>query len=148
MVVCPNCGAKFSAAHPSTPPMTTEKGEGNPQVAVQLVKCPMCETRFLAKTRITPLRTANVKNGIERIRTIEDELMQTLKALREKIQALEAERAVLLEEIEKLKTAAESRASALEGEVGQMREEVKSLKELLGSNEKQAEPSVQNPNSA
>ncbi len=82
---------------------------------------------------------ANVKNEVERIRGIRGEFMQTLKALREKIQALEAERAGLMGDLEKLRKAAESRALALEAEVSQMREEVKSLKELLGTVEKQVQ---------
>jgi hypothetical protein len=71
--------------------------------------------------------------------------MQTLKDLREKIQALETERAKLLGEIEGLRKAAESRAAALEGEVNQMREEAKSLRDLVGSASKEAAsaPNVQ-----
>jgi hypothetical protein len=44
--------------------------------------------------------------------------MQTLKALRERIQALETEKVGLMVEVEKLRKAAEARASALEAEVG------------------------------
>ena len=57
--------------------------------------------------------------------------MQTLKELREKIQALEAERTRLMGEIEGLRKQAEARAAALEAEVGQMREEAKSLNAIL-----------------
>ncbi|MCW4018542.1 MAG: hypothetical protein NWF00_07695 [Candidatus Bathyarchaeota archaeon] len=56
-----------------------------------------------------------------------------LQDLREKIQALEAERTRLLVEIGEMRKAAESRVAALESEVGQMREEAKALRELLGN---------------
>ena len=71
--------------------------------------------------------------------------MQTLRELREKIQALETERARLMSEIEGLKKVAESRIIRLEGEIKQMREEAKSLSELLGTNSKEAvsAPNVQ-----
>ena len=58
--------------------------------------------------------------------------MQTLKALRERIQALEKEKATLMGEVEKLRKAAETRTLTLEAEVDQMREEAKGLKDLLG----------------
>ena len=76
-----------------------------------------------------------------------DEFMATLKVLREKIEALEAEKAELMVEVEKLRKAAELRANALEGEVVQMREEAKSLKQLLGTAvvEKQVPPPPQKP---
>ena len=48
---------------------------------------------------------------------------------------MEAERANLLLEIEKLKKMAESKVSALESEISMLREEVKSLRELLGYEE-------------
>ena len=80
---------------------------------------------------------ANVKNKSERINQIREELMQTLKDLREKIEALETERSHLMVEIESLRKAAESRAANLEGEVNLMREEAKSLRELLGNNSKE-----------
>ncbi|MCW4011000.1 MAG: hypothetical protein NWF05_10340 [Candidatus Bathyarchaeota archaeon] len=59
--------------------------------------------------------------------------MQTLKELREKIQALEAERKRLIGEIEVLRKTAEARAATLESEVSRLREEAKSLRELTGS---------------
>ncbi len=55
----------------------------------------------------------------------------TLRDLREKIKALEAERARLMVEIEGMRKTAESRLATLEMEVGQMREEAKALHELL-----------------
>ncbi|MCX8150878.1 MAG: hypothetical protein N3D85_05200 [Candidatus Bathyarchaeota archaeon] len=39
---------------------------------------------------------ANVKNSVEKIRDLRADLMQTLKALREKIQILESEKKNLL----------------------------------------------------
>ena len=60
---------------------------------------------------------------VEKIKEIREGLTQTLRALREKINTLETERASLLVEIEQLKKVAESRANALEVEVKQLREE-------------------------
>jgi uncharacterized coiled-coil DUF342 family protein len=123
--------------------------EGKANSVVRVVACSSCGTNFPAQvTHKTPSEeTANVKNAAERIRGVRDKFMATLKALREKIQALETERAALLVEVEKLRKAAELRATALEGEVSQMREEVKSLKELLGTSagEKQVAAPVQKP---
>jgi len=72
---------------------------------------------------------------VKKIKEIREGLTQTLRALREKINTLETERASLLVEIEQLKKVAESRANALEVEVKQLREEIKSLRELLGVSE-------------
>jgi hypothetical protein len=69
--------------------------------------------------------------------------MQTLKALRERIQALETEKTALMVEVERLRKTAEARVVSLEAEVGQIREEAKSLKELLA--EKQAQVAVPLP---
>jgi predicted nucleic acid-binding Zn-ribbon protein len=57
--------------------------------------------------------------------------MQTLKELKEKIAALETERAKLLSEVYELRKAAEAKVAALEGEVGTMRQEAQSLRDLL-----------------
>jgi hypothetical protein len=57
--------------------------------------------------------------------------MQTTKDLREKIQALKAERIQLMSEIESLRKAAESRAATLEVEIKQMQEDAKSLRDTL-----------------
>lgn len=83
---------------------------------------------------------ANVKNRVERIERIREELKLTLRDLREKIKALEAERTRLMVEIEEMRKTAESRVAALETEVGQMREEAKSLRELLGVTPKETAP--------
>lgn len=142
MSVCPNCGAKVATAAKIWPVSgKTTKSQGESGVFVGLFECPECKTKFNAGVQLEEesVQTANVKNEAARIRGIREEFMQTLKALREKIQALETERADLMNEIEKLRKAAESRAVALESEVSQMREEVKSLKELLGASEKQVQ---------
>jgi uncharacterized Zn finger protein (UPF0148 family) len=119
VAVCPNCGVKVYVAKNAS-----EAG---------LLVCPSCKTRFEAVEASGNMAgsTANVKKGISRIRVIRIEVMQTLKALREKIQALETEKATLIVEVEKLRKAAETRALTLESEVGQMRDEVKTLKDLL-----------------
>jgi len=57
--------------------------------------------------------------------------MQTLKDLREKIRALETEKASLLAEIEQLKKTAEAKATALEQEVAALKDEAEALKKLL-----------------
>jgi hypothetical protein len=62
--------------------------------------------------------------------------MQDLKDLKDKIQSLETERTLLMNEVESLRKAAEIRAAALESDVNQMRQEAKGLRELLGSEEK------------
>jgi uncharacterized coiled-coil DUF342 family protein len=65
----------------------------------------VCKTKFNSRVRLEEesAQTANVKNEVARIRGIREEFMQTLKALREKIQALETERAGLMGEIVKLR---------------------------------------------
>jgi uncharacterized Zn finger protein (UPF0148 family) len=131
MAVCPNCGAKVYTAKTAS--------------EARLLVCPSCKTRFEvveASGNISGA-TANVKKGISRIRVIRGEVMQTLKVLREKIQALETEKATLIVEVEKLRKAAETRALTLETEVGQMREELKSLKDLLA--EKSGQVQVPQP---
>ena len=59
--------------------------------------------------------------------------MSNLKNVVEKIRTLETERKNLLLEIEELKKMADSKAKALESEVSMLREEVKSLRILLGA---------------
>ncbi len=62
--------------------------------------------------------------------------MDTLTALKEKIQSLETERNRLSNEVDALRKAVEARAAALERDVNQMREEAHMLQEILGTNEK------------
>ncbi len=57
--------------------------------------------------------------------------MQTLKELKEKIAALEAERSRLLAEVADLRQAAQAKVAALETEVAQIRAEAQSLRELV-----------------
>ena len=109
----------------------SKRGEGI-KLTTGRYECPDCEKRF----RVTlGKRTVTHKSVIEKIRDIEEGLMQTLKKLRERIETLESEKANLLKEIEQLKKAAEKKADTLEDEVSSLREEVKSLKELLGYTE-------------
>jgi len=148
--VCPNCGAKLAELQVrSIPAAENKKAAGSIQSAFRLIVCPSCGTKFPSRVAVDmqSATTANVKNAAERIRGVRDEFMATLKVLREKIQALEAEKAELMVEVEKLRKAAELRANALEGEVAQMREEAKSLKQLLGTAvaEKQVPPPPQKP---
>ncbi len=67
--------------------------------------------------------------------------MNNLKNLVEKLRTLETERQNLLLEIEELKKMADSKAKALESEISMLREEVKSLRILLGAEE--TEPPVE-----
>jgi predicted nucleic acid-binding Zn-ribbon protein len=57
--------------------------------------------------------------------------MVTLKGLREKIENLENEKAMLMEEVEKLRKEAEEKAAALECEVAVLRKEAEQLKKML-----------------
>jgi hypothetical protein len=61
--------------------------------------------------------------------------MDTLNALKEKIQSLEAERLRLSNEVDALRKAVEARAAALERDVSQMREQAVMLRDILGNNE-------------
>ncbi len=139
MSVCPKCGAKVTSAVKtwSAALAQTKSAEGKSQIFIGVFECPTCKTRFRARVRHAQKleQTANVKNEMVRIKGVWDGLMQTLKALREKIQMLEMERKNLLDEVASLREAAESRVASLEGEVGQMREEAKALKELLGADD-------------
>jgi hypothetical protein len=128
---CPKCGARLNSAVKMLPNVKVEK---YPKLQVALFECPTCQTQFASPALFTdiPGAMANVKNETARIRAIRGEFMQTLKALRERIQALEKEKADLMGEVEKLRKAAETRTLMLETEVDQMREEAKGLRDLLG----------------
>lgn len=140
MSVCPKCGVTVANAVKtwSAALAQTKGAEGKPQIFIGVFVCPSCKTRFRARVRSQPKleQTANVKNEVARIKEVWVGLMQTLKSLREKIQMLETERKNLIEEVEALRSAAESRVVNLENEVNQMREEAKSLKELLDAADK------------
>jgi len=75
---------------------------------------------------------------VERIKELEEELMQAVtrkRELEEKIKALESEKDNLLAEIEVLKaiSSLESRAAALESDITKLREEKKLLEEKVTS---------------
>ena len=59
--------------------------------------------------------------------------MIMLKNLREKIENLEKEKSMLLEEVKELRKEAEGKAVALECEVAVLREEAESLKKMLST---------------
>lgn len=63
----------------------------------------------------------------------EAQLMLMLKDLREKIENLEKEKSMLLEEVKELRKEAEGKAVALECEVAVLREEAESLKKMLST---------------
>ena len=134
LVKCPRCGAEVTTAVktwpiPSRKPLKKNK---EPKLA-GIFECSGCGAKFRAAVEPDArTETANIKNMVERIRSIKGELVQTLKNLHEKIKTLETERANLMIEIDKLRKVAESRATALESEVSMLREEVKSLRDLLG----------------
>jgi uncharacterized protein (UPF0335 family) len=65
--------------------------------------------------------------------------MSNLKNTVDRIRTLETERRNLMLEIEELKKMADSKAEALESEIGMLREEVKSLRVLLGAEEEERE---------
>ncbi len=136
MAKCPKCGAEVASpvkvwAFPQRKPL--KQGEES-KVNMGIFECQNCKARFRAVLEVPGAiaEEGNIKNMVEKIKSIRGEFMQTLKSLREKIKTLETERADLMMEIEKLRKAAESRVVALESEVSMLREEVKSLRELLG----------------
>jgi len=135
LVICPKCGSRVDTPVKAWPIPSREplKGEEKPKL-VGIFECSECRARFRSAVAMETGQgeTVNIKNMVERIRGIKGELMQTLINLREKINALEIERASLMSEIEKLRNVAESRVDALENEVGSLRDEVKSLRDLLG----------------
>lgn len=135
MVKCPRCGAEVATAVKTWPiPSRKPMGKGKEPKLAGIFECSSCRAKFRAavETGARTEETANIKNMVERIKSIKGELMQTLKNLHEKIKTLETERANLMIEIDKLRKVAESRASALESEVSMLRDEVNSLRELLG----------------
>jgi len=136
LVDCPNCGTEVTTAVKCwtvSPAKHTAKGV-IPEFRVGIFKCPKCKSKFRSRVSSTakPAETKNIKNMVKKIKEIREGLTQTLRALREKINTLETERASLLVEIEQLKKVAESRVNALEVEVKQLREELRSLRDLLG----------------
>ena len=113
---------------------------GAPQLCVGIFECPKCKSKFRSHVEAPaqPAESANIKELVERIKSIREGFVQTLTTLRSKMSTLERERAGILVEVEELKSAAESRVNALEDEVKQLREEIKSLKELFDPNSAEA----------
>ncbi len=147
--VCPRCGAKVASAS-KVWPLTPKNGDGSgePQVFVGGFQCPACKTSFNAQvpTKAKGCRAVNVKNKMDRIMRIQGEFMQTIKALKEKIGALEADKSSLMAEIETLRKTAEARVATLEAEVEQMREEAQSLREIVSKAEPRVLTPSQDPN--
>lgn len=142
MANCPKCGTNVSIPIKAWPIHAQQSAADNQRSKLTAIfECPNCRARFRAavQAKAKPDEAANIKNMVERIRSIKGELMQTLKVLRERIKTLETERANLMVEIDKLRKVAESKAAALESEVSMLREEVKSLRELLGYREELGE---------
>lgn len=73
----------------------------------------------------------SIEGVIKEIKGIEEELIQTFRSLRGKIENLESEKKDLLVEIEKLRKVGEEKASTLETEVATLRKEAKLLKKLV-----------------
>lgn len=108
---------------------STRKGERF-KFTLGIFRCPKCRRKFRSivgkeKERIT------LKGMVKEIKGIEKRLVQTLGDLRERIEKLKDERAVLLEEIDRLKKAGEEKANKLEKEIASLREEIEYLKETL-----------------
>ena len=126
----------------SWPVSFTKEGESEsePQFYIGIFECPKCKSRFRSRmeTSEKSAEPASIATLVDRIKDVRQGLKETLKTLREKVNALETERASLMIEIRELKNGAESRANSLENEVIQLREEVKSLRELLGSTDMDA----------
>ncbi len=141
MVRCPKCESEVTTPVKTwpIPSRKAARGSGESKHVVGIFECPNCKARFRAAVEAekTTEEPANIKNMVERIKSIRGELVQTLKNLREKIKTLETERSNLMIEIDKLRKVAEARADALESEVTMMREEVKSLRDFLGYVEKE-----------
>lgn len=139
MVKCPKCGNEAVASVKTWPVPSRDptKSSEKSKFVIGIFECLNCKVRFRSALEVETRseETRSIKNMVERIKTIQGELMQTLKNLREKIKTLETERANLMIEIEKLRKVAESRVSALEIEVSMLREEVLSLRGLLGYTE-------------
>ena len=131
MAKCPRCGTQvFDLIKSWTMTGKPSKTGERLKLTIGLYECPECKRKFrvaLEKEKIT------IKNMAEKIKGIEEGLVQTLRNLREKIKTLEREKADLLKEVDELKRAAEERADALEGEVAMLKKEAKALKKLLGN---------------
>ncbi len=133
MIECPECGTEVAS------PFKSWSMVGRPSKAGQrfkltlgLFKCPRCERKFRSVLEKRKIAIMSIGGVIKEIKGIEEELIQTLRSLRGKIENLESEKKDLLVEIEKLRKVGEEKVSTLETEVATLRKEVKSLKKLLG----------------
>ncbi len=130
MAKCPRCGTEvFNLVKSWSMTGKPSKAGERLKLTIGLYECPECNKKFrvaLGKEKLT------IKNMAEKIKGIEEGLMQTLRNLKERIKTLEKEKADLLEEIDELKKVAEEKIENLEGEVGTLRKEAKALKDLLG----------------
>lgn len=129
MAKCPRCGTEvFNLVKSWYMTGKSSKAGERLKLTIGLYECPGCNKKFrvaLGKEKLT------IKNVAEKIKGIEEGLMQTLRNLKERIKTLEKEKADLLEEIDELKKVAEEKIENLEGEVGTLRKEAKALKDLL-----------------
>ena len=135
MSVCPRCGTEVNNRI-KTWSMAGRHGITGEQLDITLgfFVCPECEKRFL-KVLEKETDEINIKNTIEEINGIKNELSAMLGDLKEKIEKLKNERAELLEEIEVLKKEGKTKTSSLEDEIVSLRSEVEDLKKLLGESE-------------
>lgn len=129
MAKCPSCGTEVFNLVKSWSMIGKPSRTGKRlKLTIGLYECSKCKKKFriaLGKEKIT------IKNMAEKVKGIEEGLMQTLRNLRKKIEKLEREKADLLREIDELKKAAEEKADTLEGEVAMLKKEAKALKKLL-----------------
>ena len=136
MVECPSCGTIVEVAVKSWPVSFKKWGEdyAQPQFLIGIFECPKCKSKFRSSVESSarPAETPKFQDLVEKVKDIQNGLMQTKKTLHEKISRMETDRGSLMLEMGDLKKDAESRADALEDEICQLREEIRSLKELLG----------------
>jgi hypothetical protein len=137
LVRCPSCRTEVASPIKSWPVSFKKHGEEStaPQFCVGVFECPRCKSKFRSRVESASeaVEPSNVAGLVEKINSIREGLIQTLKTLRLKIKSLETERASLLTEVEELKRVAELRANALEDEICQLREEISSIREVLDS---------------
>jgi hypothetical protein len=94
--------------------------------------CPYCLTKLESKT-VEFMRTTNTRElcGVPTEQTMVLQFHDTVhKRVIEKLKSLEKERANLLFELDKLRTAADNKISILEKEVADLREQADILREI------------------
>jgi transcription elongation factor Elf1 len=143
LVECPSCGTEVTVALKSWPVTFKKQGEYyvKPKFFIGIFECPKCKSKFRSRVEsaVKPAESPRFEELLQKVKSIQTGLIQTKKALHEKISRLETERGSLMLELGDLQKDAEFRAEELESEICQLREEIKSLKELLGSTEKDTE---------